>query len=229
MNEKWKKILWKTIKIVVVLLVIAFFLIMSIPQPTVKPVIYLYPEQEMEATVEILYRGELTVLYPAGDLQRDQMCEDGQRDVVSWRVTAQPDGTLTDHADGKEYSYLFWEGNPDGVAYDFSQGYCVAGKDTMAFLQEILPQMGMTPREYNEFIVYWLPHLQDHAYNIISFQTDIYTDLARLHVDPQPDSVLRVFMAVKSSPVYVEMEPQQFETFVRDGFTVVEWGGTRVK
>jgi len=229
MNNKWKKIVWNVLKIVAVLLVIGFFLVMSIPQPTVKPVIYLYPEQELEAEVEITYQGELTVLYPVGEVQRDQMFHDGQRDVVSWQVIARPDGTLLDRADGKEYSYLFWEGNPDEVNYDFSQGYCVAGEDTMAFLQEILPQIGLTPREYNEFIVYWLPHLQEHDYNIISFQTDIYTDLAWLKVEPQPDSVLRVFMAVKSSPVYVEMEPQNFELFIRDGFTVVEWGGTLVK
>ena len=89
--------------------------------------------------------------------------------------------------------------------------------------------MGLTPREYNEFIVYWLPQMQNNPYNIISFQTDVYTDLALLKVDPQPDSVLRVFMAAKASSVYVEMEPQEWETFVREGFTVVEWGGTLVK
>lgn len=248
MNEKWIKIVWNVIKVVAVLLVIGFFLLMSIPQPTDKPVIYLYPEQEMTVDVDIVYRGDLTVLYPAGVVQKDVMIsgteaawkEDlsnsvagnkatDKRDVVSWQVTARPDGTLMDHADGKEYSYLFWEGNPDGVAYDFSKGYCVAGEDTAAFLQDILPQIGLTPREYNEFIVYWLPQMQENPYNIISFQADVYTDLAWLQVDPQPDSVLRVFMAVKPSLVYVEMEPQEFEPFMRDGFTVVEWGGTIVR
>ena len=28
---------------------------------------------------------------------------------------------------------------------------------------------------------------------------------------------------------YQEIEPQEFETFERNGFTVVEWGGTEVK
>ena len=115
------------------------------------------------------------------------------------------------------------------MTFDFSRGYCVAGVDTADFLQEILPQIGLTPREYNEFTVYWLPLLQDNPYNIISFQADIYTDLAWLKVEPQPDSVLRVFMAVKASSAYVEMKPQSFEPFVREGFTVVEWGGTLVR
>ena len=242
---------WSFLKKIAVILLIAMFVLMAISpymwqQTTDKPVIYLYPEQEMTVDVEIAYRGELTVLYPAGQLQRDVLCQEevaaegagtnatgsnvtdetALRDVVSWQVTASPDGTLIDHADGREYSYLFWEGEPDPVEYDFSQGYCVAGEDTAAFLQEILPQMGLIPREYNEFIVYWLPLLQDNPYNVISFQTDVYTDLALLTVDPQPDSVLRVFMAAKASSVYVGMEPQEFPPFVREGFTVVEWGGT---
>ena len=55
----------------------------------------------------------------------------------------------------------------------------------------------MTPREYNEFIVYWLPKMQDNPYNLISFQSECYTDTAKLDIDPTPDSVLRVFMAWK--------------------------------
>ena len=72
-----------------------------------------------------------------------------------WPVTAEPDGTLYDEA-GNEYSYLFWEGE-DNTDYDFSKGFCVAGADTADFLRETLAEIGSTPREYNEFIVYWLP------------------------------------------------------------------------
>lgn len=248
-QNKW----WDILKVILVIGVLAWFGFNALqPQTTDKPVIYLYPEQEVEVEVQIAYRGDLTVLYPSGVVQKDVMIYGTEiawkgdmsnfvasnkagdkaadkRDVVSWKVTARPDGTLIDHADGREYSYLFWEGEPDSVQFDFSQGYCVAGEDTAAFLQEILPQIGLTPREYNEFIVYWLPLMQDNPYNIISFQIDVYTNLAWLKVDPQPDSVLRVFMAVKPSSARVEMEPQNFEGFERHGFTVVEWGGTLVK
>lgn len=227
---------WDILKLILVLGVLAWFGFNALqPQTTDKPVIYLYPKQEMAVDVQIAYRGDLTVLYPAGKVQRDvrilktETEKEHQRDMVSWQVIARPDGTLIASADGREYSYLFWEGVPENVKFDFSKGYCVAGEDTAAFLQEILQQMGLTPREYNEFIVYWLPQMQNNPYNIISFQTDVYTDLAWLKVDPQPDSVLRVFMAAKASSVYVEMEPQEWETFVREGFTVVEWGGTLVK
>ena len=111
-----------------------------------KPVIYLYPEQETTVSVSLDYAGTLTATYPA--------YEDG------WRVTAEPDGTLYDE-NGDEYSYLFWEGE-NNTDYDFSTGFCVAGADTADFLREKLAEIGLTPREYNEFIVYWLPKMQDN-------------------------------------------------------------------
>ena len=178
-----------------------------------KPVIYLYPEQETAVSVSLDYAGTLTATYPA--------YEDG------WPVTAEPGGTLYDEA-GNEYSYLFWEGE-DKTDYDFSEGFCVAGADTADFLREKLAEIGLTPREYNEFIVYWLPKMQDNPYNLIAFQSERYTDTAKLDIDPTPDSLLRVFMAWKPLHKAQNIEPQMFAPFTRDGFTVVEWGGCEVK
>ena len=178
-----------------------------------KPVIYLYPEQKTAVSVSLDYAGTLTATYPA--------YENG------WTVTAEPDGTLYDE-NGNEYSYLFWEGE-NNTDYDFSKGFCVAGADTADFLREKLAEIGLTPREYNEFIVYWLPKIQDNPYNLISFQSERYTDTAKLDIDPTPDSVLRVFMAWKPLHRAQNIEPQTFTPFARDGFTVVEWGGCEVK
>ncbi len=80
---------------------------------------------------------------------------------------------------GQIYNYLYWEGIND-TGYDFSQGYCVAGRDTAAFLEDALSQLGLTRREANEFIVYWLPLMQDSPYNLIAFQSDAYTQAALL-------------------------------------------------
>ena len=141
-------------------------------------------------------------------------------------MTAYPDGTLLD-AEGNEYSYLFWEGVSD-TEYDFSKGFCVAGEDTADFLRETLAEIGLTPEEYNEFIVYWLPQMQGNAYNLISFQQERYTQTAKLEITPAPDSMLRVFMAWKPLEQPQEIEAQEFAPFRREGFTVVEWGGTEV-
>lgn len=179
-----------------------------------KPVIYLYPEKTMDVSVKLDYAGDLTVTYPT--------YQDG------WQVTAQPDGTLTNHADGLEYSYLFWEGNGQ-LDVDFSEGFVIKGEDTAAFLQKTLSNMGLTPKEYNDFIVYWLPYMQDNAYNLISFQQENYTQQAKLDIQPAPDSVLRVFMAFRPLEKPVEVTPQKLQPFERNGFTVVEWGGSEVR
>ena len=177
-----------------------------------KPVDYLYPETEMEVTVKLDYDGELTCTYPAYD--------------GGWTVTARPDGTLTDGR-GQTYSYLYWEG-VDHTAYDFSQGFCVSGADTAAFLEDALEQLGLTRREANEFIVYWLPRMEQNPYNLIAFQSDAYTDHARLTVTPEPDSMLRVFMAWKSLEHPIDIPAQDLPAFNRTGFAVVEWGGAEV-
>ena len=177
-----------------------------------KPVAYLYPQTETEVTVKLDYDGELTCTYPA--------YADG------WTVSARPDGTLTDK-DGQTYRYLYWEGVTDQV-YDFSSGFCVAGSDTAAFLEDALEQLGLSRAEANEFIIYWLPKMQENPYNLIAFQTDAYTQSARLTVTPEPDTMLRVFMAWKPLNRAQPIEPQTFPSFERDGFTVVEWGGCEV-
>lgn len=181
------------------------------PEPTdAKPVLYLYPEEETAVSVRLDYDGVLTCTYPA--------YADG------WQVTAAPDGTLFD---GKtQYNYLYWEGKR-AAAYDFSEGFCVRGEDTAAFLEQALSALGLTRREANEFIVYWLPQMQDNAYNVISFQSAAYTDHARLTITPQPDTLLRVFMAWKASDAPVSLPPQVLTAPERSGFTVVEWGGAR--
>ena len=112
---------------------------------------------------------------------------------------------------------------------DFSKGACVKGSDTAAFLEKALAEMGLSEREANEFIIYWLPILQENPYNLISFQTEAYTSVAELEINPTPDSLLRVYMTAKALDHYEEIEPQTFDGFERKGFTVVEWGGSIIE
>lgn len=177
-----------------------------------KPVIYLYPETETMFTVKLDYDGRLTITYPA--------YENG------WQGIAKPDGTL--YVEGKEYTYLFWEGVDNNV-YDFSEGFVVRGEDSAEFLQETLAKMGLLPKEYNEFIVYWLPQLEKNPYNLITFQQEAYTDHAILHIEPEPDSILRVFMVIQSLDAPIEIKEMEIKPFNREGFTVIEWGGCELK
>lgn len=216
----WKYVLQKVGRYAALLLgaILVIYLILDLapgdPAKVIlgKPVIYLYPEEATEVSVELDVDGEMICSYPA--------YKDG------WEITAHPDGTLIDSA-GKIYSCLFWEAESDG-SFDMTRGFCVKGDDTAAFLEESLTMLGLNARERNEFIIYWLPQMEDNPYNLIAFQQDAYTDQAQLAVTPQPDSLLRVFMAWQPLKQAMDIEPQVLVSFAREGFTVVEWGGTKI-
>ncbi len=177
-----------------------------------KPVIYFYPPKECRIDVQLDYAGELTCTYP--------------KYSNGWSITAYPDGMLTDTF-GKEYQYLYWEG--EGYRnYDFSKGFCVTGEDTAAFLEAALEKMGLNRREANEFIIYWLPRMQNNPYNVIAFQTETYEEAAKLHISPEPDCLIRVFMAWYGANESIEIPAQELSSPTREGFTVVEWGGAEV-
>ncbi len=180
-----------------------------------KPIIYLYPESPTQCTVKLSFDGRLTCTYP-------------DHGADGWQnFTAYPDGTLI-FPDGKEYYALYWEGEQN-INWDLTRGFCVQGEDTAEFLEWALAAQGLTPREANEFIMYWLPIMQDNPYNVISFQTTAYTDAVGLEISPAPDSLLRVFMTYYATDEWLDIEPQSFAHFERQGFTVVEWGGAQVR
>ena len=182
-----------------------------------KPVIYLYPTSPQEVSVKLKYDGQLTDIYP------------GFNQPDGWKVLAQPSGELTDLSTLKPYSYLFWEGKSSKPIAMPDEGFVVKGSDTAEFLQQKLAYLGLTPKEYNEMIVYWLPKMQHNAYNHVYFATTSYTDTARLEVEPKPDSVLRVFMVFRPLDQPKLVKEQSLQTFERKGFSVIEWGGSEQK
>lgn len=204
----------KCILLALILLVPMFLSGCKPEAKTEKPVIYLYPTEEQVVEVKMEYKGEFTCTYPE--------YEDG------WQVIAKPDGNLINCKDNREYSYLYWEGNSK-INWDFSKGFVVKSEDTREFLQEKLEYMGLTPREYNEFIVYWLPILEDNKFNLIHFAGEEYDEYARLQITPKPDSILRVMMVYKPLDYPIDIEEQQLQKFERKGFTVVEWGGSKAE
>ncbi len=180
-----------------------------------KPVIYLYPSTIQNVEVRLDYQGELVAHYPNYDFE-----------LRGWSVTAFPNGRLVNRADGQEYNYLFWEGRPAMPPhYDLSEGFVVRGEDTKIFLQKTLKTLGLTPKEYNEFIVYWMPKMEKNPYNLVHFAGSEYTDTAPLTITPNPDSVLRIFMVLQGMQEPVKIKEQTLKSFERKGFTVVEWGG----
>ena len=197
----------------------------SIMNEAYKPVIYLYPEESTNVDV-YLTCDDMTIMWPKANMVDEY--------EYHWNVDANPDGTL--YQDNYEYSYIFWEGKSD-FNPTFERGFCVSGEETGEFLRIVLNEMGLTPAEYNEFIVYWLPQMENNKYNLISFTgidtTDEYNQAYPLYVvdenGNEPDCMMRVFMNWKAVDEPIEIEPQTFTTLERHGFTVIEWGGAEVK
>lgn len=179
-----------------------------------KPVLYLYPPTTQDVSVRLDFPGKIIASYPDYD-NRSR----------GWKVRAYPDGHLINASDQQEYSYLFWEGVSPNADFNMGTGFVVAGQDTKTFLQNILPKIGLLPKEYNEFIVYWYPILEKNPYNLIHFATDEYTAQYPLTITPAPNATLRVFMVYKPLVTPIDITSQEFKPFVRQGFTVVEWGG----
>lgn len=122
-----------------------------------KPIIYLYSSEERELTVKLGRPEGLTVSYP-------EYPEEG------WKVFARPDGTLTDLASGRTLYSLYWEGTRLEEP-EFLDGFVVSREETISFLEEKLALLGLSEREAEEFIVYWLPRLKESEFNLIRFET----------------------------------------------------------
>ncbi len=176
-----------------------------------KPVIYLYPKQLQTIQVALDFKGHLTHSYP-------------QYPPNGWQVQAQPDGTLTDVHTGKEYGYLFWEGE-SLYHYQAQTGFVVAGAATADFLDEKLALLGLNRAEATDFISYWLPELERNPYNFIHFAEADYQAQARLTILPKPETLLRIFMVYQPLATPVVIPEQRLLPAQRQGFTVVEWGG----
>ncbi len=178
-----------------------------------KPVIYLYPEQETTVSVSLDYTGTLTATYPA--------YEDG------WRVTAEPDGTLYDE-NGDEYSYLFWEGE-NNTDYDFSKGFCVAGADTADFLREKLAEIGLTHRASTTNLSC------TGCRKCRITRTTLFRSSPRRTQMPPSWTLIRHRTACSAyswrGSRWAGCRPlsRRHSLRLRDGFTVVEWGGCEVK
>lgn len=185
--------------------------------PLDEPIIYLYPNVVEKVNIKLGLKGQITSSYP------------NYNPISGWDVTAHPNGKIINNLDGKEHNYIFWEGITDKLKIDPSVGFVVRGKDTSNFLQTHLQELGLNPTEYNDFIVYWLPKMENNPYNFIQFIGKDYTDISPLEITPKPDSTLRVFMAFKPLEKPIPVKAEVLNPFNRTGFTVVEWGGTELK
>ena len=185
------------------------------PAEEKKPVIYLYPTQTLDVTVKLGRPELITSSYP--------------QYTTDWQVTAEPSGKLTDKTTGRELYSLYWEGKNHQTKVH-ADGFVVKGTDTASFLEEKLATLGLTEREAEEFIIYWLPILEQNNYNYIRLETAAeINSYMPLEITQRPDTTIRVIMNYKPLNTPIKVTAQQLTTPTRTGFTVVEWGGAEIK
>jgi len=127
-----------------------------------KPVIYLYPKEDLTPiTVDVSLRyGKFSCVYPSMNNGR-------------WKVIASPNGDIIDQNDtSKKYPYLFWEGKRgNSWGFDDKKAYCIAGKDCVVFLEDVLTRLGLNYKEKTDFITYWAPKLTSNSLGSLHSQT----------------------------------------------------------
>lgn len=182
-----------------------------------KPMIYLYPTEEKNIHVTLWMPENLSHTYP-------------KYDILKWRnVLAQPDWKLINLENWRELYALYWEWLSN-KKIDFSEWFVVAWKDIISFLEENLAILWLNEREAEEFIVYWLPQMEDNEWNLIRFETKEEQDIIMpLNIEPKPDTVIRVMMDWKAIEQPIEIVEQKLYTPERTGFVVVEWGWTEIE
>ena len=181
-----------------------------------KPIIYLYPEEETEISVKLGNKESITCSYP--------------KYIDGWRVFAKPNGDLKDLDTGKNLYALYYESENTIPFKVEKEGFVVKGENVAEFLEEKLAILGLTDREAEEFIVYWLPKLEANKYNYIRFASyeEIEANMP-LNIEPKPDTVIRVLMTYKGLDKEIEVKEQELAQKERIGFVTVEWGGTEIK
>ena len=179
-----------------------------------KPVIYLYPEEPMDISVQLnIKESKFTTIYPKFNRKN------------SWNVHAKPNGEIL--IKNKKYPYLFWEAetyNPQ----EQNEGFLVTNENAEEFLEEKLEILGLNEKEKTDFITYWLPVLLRNKLSLCTFQSKKFFNNFELNISPKPDSLIRVFLTIKKLDTPVNIKEQNLESVERKGFTVIEWGGSEI-
>lgn len=182
-----------------------------------KPVIYTYSDQEKLVDITIQPKGDLTFTYP-------------QAEAGKWSGTVHADGSFT--SNGKNYPYLFWEGErKQSLHSDFTSGFVVKQDEVVPFLEKQLSAMGLNEKEQTDFITFWGPIMakSESGFAHFLFNED-YTTIASLEVSPKPDHVYRVYLlwTPLENEQRLSPEPQTIPKVTREGFYVIEWGGSEM-
>jgi len=188
-----------------------------------KPVVYLYSDTEVDVSVQLIPKGELNFTYPE--------YKNG------WDFTVNNTGLKFEEGIVKTYPYLFWEGVQKGLYFQDNQGEIygeiIKKSNVVSFLEKELANLGLNEIESTDFITFWGPRMTQYEDVLVQFVVDEdYSKLvSKMDVTPKPDAIRRVYMLfseIEDAENYIISPPKEISEFVRNGLTLLEWGGSQV-
>ncbi|MGB1102202.1 MAG: hypothetical protein ACPG21_01095 [Crocinitomicaceae bacterium] len=193
----------------------------KVPVVAYKPVIYAYSKERLSVAMRLKPKGDFTFTYPVYD--------------NGWEFIATPKGAI--EMKGKTYPYLFWKGeidlNIEKEENEVLKGFIIKTDTIITFFENQLKKAGLNEHEMTDFITFWGSKLQQSPFAYIQFLVDDEYDkqIAKMEISPKPDNMRRIYMLYTPfmSKPKMKVEPQVLNSFLRDGFTIVEWGGSQIK
>lgn len=185
--------------------------------PECKPAIYLYPTQKQLVNVKVFPEGELTYVDPPYDLEK------------GWTVWVQPSGKIQDSG-FKIYDYLYYESKIyDSAIKKPEKGWVVEYNKLEDLYNEVLPKLGLSQTETNDFVEYWTKSLPQAPYYFVGIVDPANVEeIERLEITPKPDSINRVRIYFERLDSFKQVETPvltSHSSLFTNSFRVVEWGG----
>lgn len=119
-------------------------------------------------------------------------------------------GDLIDLNTDRNLYSLYYESKNKKEFCVTDERFIVNKKDITKFLEEKLAILGLSDREAEEFIIYWLPKLQENEYNYIRFASiDEINENMPLEFSQEPDTLIRVVMTYKGLSEPINVKEQQ--------------------
>ncbi len=178
----------------------------NFPPGVKKPAVYLYPLKTSEIEVKVDVNGFITKAEPDY--------------LTGWKVIAEPSGLINNN-----YDYLFYEAQLNNLELP-EEGWIVEYSGLDNWFDYNLPLLGLNEKEMSQFKEYWMEELREsNYYEIKILEKQFLEENMNLIVNPNPDTMIRMNFYFKPHLEEFELEEPIIKTPIRNGFTVVEWGG----
>ncbi|MCK4339896.1 MAG: hypothetical protein KAW87_07930 [Candidatus Cloacimonetes bacterium] len=182
--------------------------ILEVTSAVDKPAIYIYPEEDSQFQVQLILKNGTRITKSIPEYKS------------GWDAFVEKSGRIN-----SKYDYLFYEASIK-IMPELSSGWCISQKNLRNELNDLLLKIGLNQKETKEFLDYWLKRLQVYKYYkifpVVNQQLDEFVEL---DIAPQPQTIFRIWFFFHGSDNLEELPSPQITDFIREGTTVIEWGG----